>query len=420
MKVHLTQRMLDRFTSTQGKVRLFDTELPGFLCEVSTSGRKSFHIVTQDEFGRQRQKKVADFPAVSVKSAREQAAALLQAVRSDGAAVLDAGRERRACPTLAEFVRERYLPHVKTTKRSWHTDESILRNHLLPALGSRRLAEITLDDMQCFYRADLARGAARGSANRRIILMRYLFNLAIKWGTPGVTHNPAREVELVDPQNTRERFLCSEEMVRLQEAVESSPNKLLRFIVPALLLTGLRKREVLDARWEHIDFEARTWFVPHTKSGKPRTVQLSDALVALLRSVPRGQAEADAEVCVEVDVEVDTVAAPEAGTEWVFASPKTGKPFVSIFYAWDTARKKAGLPEVRMHDLRHTFASLLINSSYELYDVMSALGHTQMRTTMRYAHLSRDRKRAAVEAVAEKSGLSGRLAANQSQFQEVA
>ncbi|CAH1746821.1 Phage integrase family protein [Thauera humireducens] len=405
MKVHLTQRMLDRFTPTQGKVRLFDTELPGFLCEVSTAGRKSFHIVTQDEFGRQRQKKVADFPAVSVKAAREQAASLLQAVRSDGAAVLDAGRERRACPTLAEFVRERYLPHVKTTKRSWHTDESILRNHLLPALGSRRLAEITLDDMQCFYRADLARGAARGSANRRIILMRYLFNLAIKWGTPGVTHNPAREVELVDPQNTRERFLCSAEMTRLQEAVESSPNKLLRFIVPALLLTGLRKREVLDARWEHIDFEARTWFVPHTKSGKPRTVQLSDALVALLRSVPRrDEGEAGA----------------EAGAQWVFASPKTGKPFVSIFYAWDTARKKAGLPEVRMHDLRHTFASLLINSSYELYDVMSALGHTQMRTTMRYAHLSRERKRAAVEAVAEKSGLSGRLAANQPQFQEVA
>lgn len=404
MKVHLTQRMLERFTSTQGKVRLFDTELPGFLCEVSTAGRKSFHIVTQDEFGRQRQKKVADFPAVSVKAAREQAVSLLQAVRSDGAAVLDAGRERRACPTLAEFVRERYLPHVKTTKRSWHTDESFLRNHLLPALGSRRLAEITLDDMQCFYRADLARGAARGSANRRIILMRYLFNLAIKWGTPGVTHNPAREVELVDPQNTRERFLCSEEMVRLQEAVESSPNKLLRFIVPALLLTGLRKREVLDARWEHIDFEARTWFVPHTKSGKPRTVQLSDTLVGLLRSVPRREGEAGA----------------EAGAEWVFASPKTGKPFVSIFYAWDTARKKAGIPEVRMHDLRHTFASLLINSSYELYDVMSALGHTQMRTTMRYAHLSRERKRAAVEAVAEKSGLSGRLAVNQPQFQEVA
>lgn len=404
MKVHLTQRMLDRFTPTQGKVRLFDTELPGFLCEVSTAGRKSFHIVTQDEFGRQRQKKVADFPAVSVKAAREQAVSLLQAVRSDGAAVLDAGRERRACPTLAEFVRERYLPHVKTTKRSWHTDESFLRNHLLPALGSRRLAEITLDDMQCFYRADLARGAARGSANRRIILMRYLFNLAIKWGTPGVTHNPAREVELVDPQNTRERFLCSEEMVRLQEAVESSSNKLLRFIVPALLLTGLRKREVLDARWEHIDFEARTWFVPHTKSGKPRTVQLSDTLVGLLRSVPRREGEAGA----------------EAGAEWVFASPKTGKPFVSIFYAWDTARKKAGIPEVRMHDLRHTFASLLINSSYELYDVMSALGHTQMRTTMRYAHLSRERKRAAVEAVAEKSGLSGRLAANQPQFQEVA
>lgn len=402
MKVHLTQRMLERFSSTQGKARLFDNELPGFLCEVSTAGRKSFHLLVKDEYGRQRQKKVADFPSVSVKTARDLAAALLQAVRSDGVAVLEAGRERRACPTLAEFVRERYLPHVQVTKRSWVTDESILRNHLLPALGAKRLAEIALEDLQRFYRDDLGKGAARGSANRRIILMRYIFSLAIKWGVPGVTRNPAREVELCDPQNARERFLCSEEMVRLQEAVESSPNKLLRFIVPALLLTGMRKREVLDARWDHIDLEACTWFVPHTKSGRPRTVQLSDALVKLLRSVPRRVSE--------------------NGAEWVFANPKTGQPFVSIFCAWDSARRRAGLAEVRMHDLRHTFASLLINSSYQLYDVMSALGHTQMRTTMRYAHLSRERKQAAVDAVAVQSGLSGRLpgGANQPQFKEVA
>ena len=386
MKTLLTQRCVERTNHLLGKTRLFDTELPGFMCEVSASGRKAFYVLVRDEYGRQRQKKVADFPEVNVKTARQMAAALIQSVRSGGSAVLDEGRERRACPTLEQFVRERYLPHARLTKRSWSTDESILRNHLLPALGHKRLGEISIEDMQNFYQQDLDTGAARGSANRRIILMRYIYNLALKWEVPGVTRNPARQVELLDPQNTRECFLSPDEMARLQRAVEDSPNPLLRYIVPTLLLTGMRKREVLDARWSDIDLEARSWYLPHTKSGKPRTVLLSEALVKLLRSVPRR-------------------VVTDGATDWVFANPATGKPFVSIFCAWDTARKKAQLPRVRIHDLRHTFASLLINSSYELYDVMNALGHTQMRTTMRYAHLSRARKQLAAEAVAARSGL---------------
>jgi len=400
MKTLLTQRCVERTSNLLGKTRLFDTELPGFLCEISTSGRKAFYVLVRDEYGRQRQKKVADFPEVNVKTARQMAAALIQSVRSGGSAVLDEGRERRSCPTLEQFVRERYLPHARLTKRSWSTDESVLRNHLLPALGKKRLAEITIDDMQDFYRQDLDAGAARGSANRRITLMRYIYNLALKWEVAGVTRNPARQVELPDPQNARECILSAEEMVRLQRAVEDSPNPLLRFIVPTLLLTGMRKREVLDARWSNINLEARTWYLPHTKSGKPRTVLLSEALVKLLRSVPRRPVT-------------------DKATDWVFANPATGKPFVSIFYAWDSARKKAQLSQVRIHDLRHTFASLMINSSYALYDVMNALGHTQMRTTMRYAHLSRERKQRAVEAVAARSGLGELLsgvAANAGDF----
>ena len=103
----------------------------------------------------------------------------------------------------------------------------------------------------------------------------------------------------------------------------------------------------------------------------------------------------------------------------MFANPATGKPFVSIFYAWNSVRRRAGLADVRVHDLRHTFASLLINSSFELYDVMHALGHTQMRTTMRYAHLSRARKSAAADAAALQSGLQSWLpvaAANEEAF----
>lgn len=393
MKCRLTQGLIDRVKTVKPKENLFDTDLSGFICEVTSSGRKTFHVIFTDEYGRQRQKKVGDASLMSVKDARAKAGEMLLLGRTGGAASLFESRDLRACPTLAEFVHTRYMPHAKATKSSWDIDESLLRNHLLPAFGNKVMAEIRYVDVKDFYDQDEARGSAQGSMNRRIILLRYIFNLALKWEIPGVKKNPAREVELPNANNTVERFLSAEETVRLQQAIEKSPNRMLRYIIPALLLTGMRKREVLDARWENINLEAKTWFLPasSTKSRKARTVHLSDAVIQLLQSVPR-----------------------RGHCEYVFANPDTGKPFVSIFQAWNTARCKAGLSDVRIHDLRHTFASLLINNSFELYDVMQALGHTQMKTTMRYAHLSKERKRAAVDAVAKGSGLLTILPASSS------
>ena len=132
---------------------------------------------------------------------------------------------------------------------------------------------------------------------------------------------------------------------------------------PMLILTGARKREVLDAKWEDFDFIRRLWRIPTTKLGKPRHVPLSDGVLNLLSAMERKG-------------------------DWVFANPKTNKPFVSIFCAWNTARAKAGLSDVRVHDLRHSFASLLINSGRSLYEVQKLLGHTQVKTTQRYAHLA--------------------------------
>ena len=122
---------------------------------------------------------------------------------------------------------------------------------------------------------------------------------------------------------------------------------------------------MLDAKWVDFDFERRLWRIPTTKLGKPRHVPLSDGALSILTNMPR------VKEC-----------------PWVFANPKTKKPFVSIFSAWDTARRKAGLADVRIHDLRHSFASLLINSGRSLYEVQKLLGHTQIKTTQRYAHLA--------------------------------
>ena len=150
---------------------------------------------------------------------------------------------------------------------------------------------------------------------------------------------------------------------------------MLKFIVPMLILTGARKREVLDAKWADFDLERRIWRIPTTKAGKARHVPLSDGALHLLSTMPR-----------------------EAECPWAFANPDTGKPFISIYCSWHSARTQAGLADVRMHDLRHSFASLLINSGRTLYEVQHILGHTQVKTTQRYAHLSQDTLLAATNA----------------------
>lgn len=134
-----------------------------------------------------------------------------------------------------------------------------------------------------------------------------------------------------------------------------------------LILTGARKREVLDAQWQDFDLARRIWRIPMSKSGKSRYVPLGDGAMTVLSTMPRSMK-----------------------CEWAFANPQTNKPFVSVFCAWNTARKNAGLADVRMHDLRHSFASLLVNSGRTLYEVQQILGHTQVKTTQRYAHLSQD------------------------------
>jgi integrase len=210
-----------------------------------------------------------------------------------------------------------------------------------------------------------ASGGAAGSANRLLIMMRFIFNLALRWEIPGIKDNPTKNVPLMPENNKKERYLSTEEARALYAAVCRSDNSMLQFIVPMLILTGARKREALDARWEDFDFDRRIWSIPTTKAGKPRHVPMSDGVLTVLGAVPR-----------------------VAGVDHVFANPATGKPYVSIFYAWNTARIRAGLPQVRVHDLRHSFASLLINSGRSLYEVQKLLGHTQVKTTQRYAHLA--------------------------------
>ena len=276
-----------------------------------------------------------------------------------------AKREARETPTLSEFVRDRYMPHIRGNKRSWKSDETLLRLHILPAFSRQPISAITTAEVLAFQHGLKAKGYAPGTCNRVLVLVRYLFNLAAKWEVEGAGQNPARKVDLYKLNNERQTFLSKEQVAALLDALAMSHNKDLLAIVKFLLLTGARKQEALKAEWRQVDLANRTWVIPLSKSGTARKVAISDALVALLETLPSREK-----------------------SPYLFTNPATAKPYVAIWYAWDSARKRAGLAYVRIHDLRHSFASFLVNSGRSLYEVQKLLGHAHIKTTQRYAHLS--------------------------------
>ena len=364
----------------KGKIDYYDNTITGFILEVRSSGGMTYHLRYRDAHGKQRQHKIGDAASITFDKAR-QAAVVLRSRVVLGEDPLAQRKVKRLIPTLAEFAADRYMPFIKGYKKSWDSDDSYLRNHVLPRFGKCHLDQVRQEDVIAFHHAMRADGYALATCNRMVILMRYMFNLAKKWKIPGAESNPTEGVPLYEANNARERFLTPAETQRLKEAIAQSENTMLPSIVPLLLLSGARKRELLDAKWEHFDLDRRLWRIPTSKTGKARHVPLSSAMLAVLAQVPRIE-----------------------GCAYVVPNPKTKLPFVSVFCSWNTARKAAGLPEVRMHDLRHSMASNMVNAGRSIYEVAKTLGHTQLKTSQRYSHLSNETLLAAVDAAAGATG----------------
>ncbi|MEG2140087.1 MAG: site-specific integrase [Bilophila sp.] len=265
------------------------------------------------------------------------------------------------------------MQYAMEHKRRWTTDEVNLRLHVLPYIGFLRLDRIRKTHIIALQQDLRGKGYSPGTCNRIMSMVRFIFNQAIRWDVLAPGSNPVAGIQAYEDNGARERFLTEAEVIRLFAELEKNKNIQVGQVIKLLLYTGARKREILDARWEHIDFQRRILLVPLSKSGKPRKITLSDVAVSLLQSLPR-----------------------EEGIPWVFFNPKTRKPPVSIFSAWDTIRRNVGLRDVRLHDLRHSFASFLVNSGRSLYEVQKLLGHHDPKVTMRYAHLA---TKSLVEAV---------------------
>ena len=393
---HLNDEMVsDLYCPTGGglHIEVFDTLMKGFYVDVLLNGRMSYRVRYYED-GKKKCVTIGNARVISADEARAIAREILHKVSlginpklSMRSGHISSIRKTQNLLNFSEFFETKYLPFVKGYKRSWKCDVTLINNHINPVLGHCLMVDITPGDMARVIHGMKLKKYAAGTCNRALVLMRYAYALALKWHEAGITYNPAKDLPNLKHDNKLERFLSPEEATQLMSCVRLSENSLLQSIVPFLIYTGARKREVLDAKWVDIDWQEKSWRIPFTKSGKVRHVPLSEgALEVLLVLKDTTDLSAVKEVHLPSGV-------------YIFENPKTKKPYVSIFYSWDTARTLAGMPELRIHDLRHSFASFLVNAGRSLYEVQELLGHADIRTTSRYAHLNRERLVGAVACV---------------------
>jgi integrase len=358
-----------------------DEAITGFCVEVHRTGAKTYALKYRDPNGGQRQYKIANVADLSFAEAKREAIR----VRSRVVVGKNPAEERkvdRTVPTLAQLS-DRYLEHARSYKRSADIDERYLRLHLLPKFGKRRINQLDRTEVLEWLNAKVREGYAQATVNRWQVILSHMLRMAKVWGVAGSEVNPLEGVKQKDPCNKVERFLTADETRRLRKAVEDSPNPMLAPIVALLLMTGCRKRELLDAKWDEFCLDQRLWRIPTSKTGKPRHVPIIDDMMAVLETLPR----------------ID-------GCPYVVPNPKTGRPFRSIYNSWNTARIAAGVPDCRVHDLRHSMASHAASSGQSLYVIGQILGHAQPKTTMRYAHLSNEALHRAANAASAASGWS--------------
>lgn len=361
-KHKLTERMIrnTRPDSGKRKVTLYDEDVPGLLAEIRATGTGTFFVRYNDAYGQKRYVKIGNVGALTIKDAREAARKMLARVAcgEDPATQRDI---RRTIPTFEQFAWDRYLPHIKTYKRSWQSDFYQLRNHLVPALAKKPLDAIQRSDLYALIQ-NHHRNHAPASTNRLLAGLRDVFAKAVEWEV--IDTNPATGIKPYPVYNERCRTLTENEAHQLMDSLSQSKNKNLSSIIAFLILTGARRGEAMRARWEDFDFTRGIWRIPETKAGGAREVPINNELHLLLTQLQS-----------------------DRSADWVFTNPHTGRPYKNIFNAWDSARQRAGLGDVHIHDLRHSFASFLINNGRSLYEVKELLGHRSIKTTQRYAHL---------------------------------
>jgi integrase len=360
----LTKRLIESTLPQNKDILLWDTEIKGFFCKITPQGKKVYLLYYRTRDGRQRRPKIGDHGAITCEQARDMAQRWLAEVTQGKDPSAQKGMIK-SIPTIKELSK-RYMaehaPHKKASSQK--EDQRLWEQFILPRLGDLKVSSVTREDVINLHNSIQPLST---TANRVLSLMSKALNLAELWGYRPDGSNPCRHVKKY-AENKRERFLGQEEILRLsqvllelEEEKKESPSVI--YAIRLLLLTGCRLNEVLTLRWSDVDFTKSFLMLPDSKTGK-RTIYLSPQAIELLQTIPKVQ-----------------------DNPYVIIGKNEQSHLINLQKPWRRIRKKAGLANVRLHDLRHTFASVAAASGLSLPIIGALLGHKQTQTTARYAHL---------------------------------
>ena len=373
MPVKITDRLVRELASpTRGNKITYDTEVKGFGVRITAGDARSF-ILNYRANGIERRMTIGSYPDWSVTAAREQAKVLKREVDL-GRDPMGQRHEDRTAPTVQDLWERYQIEHLpRKSPRSQADDRSMFRSYILPVLGRTKVKDVRPADIDALHRTISEHHKVR--ANRVGEVLRKAFSLAVRW--EWCLDNPCHGFHR-NPEERRQRYLTPAELVRLATALDQHTQPTAANAIRLMMLTGARRGEVLSATWAMFDLDKGVWTKPsaHTKQRKEHRVPLSKSALDLL-----------------CQLKIATTG------DYVFPG-RDGKPLTDVKRSWAALCKAAGLKDARLHDLRHTYASILASSGLSLPIIGALLGHTQTQTTARYSHLMDEVLRQATEQVA--------------------
>ena len=373
----LTKRIVDAAEVRATEYFIWDDDIPGLGLRVLPSGRKGY--VVQFRAGRRsRRMSLGPSTVLTCEQARTRAITIIAAAKNgeDPAAERDAGRKVITVKELADrFDKEHISIRVKaSTAKEYRRN---LERFILPALGRLTITNITRADVAKFHH-DLRHIPYQ--ANRCLEVISKMFSLAEMWGLRPDGSNPRKHIRKY-PEEKREWFLSAAELRRIGDVLremECEGIELSSAILATRLLifTGCRLNEIMTLKWEHIDLTEKVLRLPDSKTGA-KVVHLGQPAIELIETAKQ-----------------------VADNPWIITGTLEGKRLSDLQPFWQRVRARAGLKDVRIHDLRHTFASAAVASGQGLPMIGKLLGHTQVQTTARYAHLAAEPVKIAADSVA--------------------
>ena len=381
----LIKSLIDQTVPSERLFYLWDSQLPGFGVKITPSGRKNFILKYRvGDGGRQAQQRwylIGQFGVLTVDQARQKAIALLADINEgrDPQAVKRCNREAPRISDLWERFDTEHLPRRKPKTQQHY--RSLWNRYIEPSLGNLAIQDVRRDNIQQMH-GDL--GNRPYQANRLLSVCSKLFSFAEQIGLRDEGTNPCRHIEKY-AEKSRQRYLNTEELKRLGTALVQlrASHTITPYVdgaVRLLLLTGMRVSEVLAAEWEWVQWDVKTVELPDSKTGR-KTVFLSNAAMAVLSDLNGLKLS--------------------RGERYIIRGRHSGTHLVNLAKPWVRLCQEAELKNIRLHDLRHTHASIGMGEGISLAQIGHLLGHSQTQTTLRYAHLDRNPAHAATNKIGE-------------------